>query len=86
MRFLFAPQIIDMKVHSKASNLEMQALQCLSKAYSSITFGKMFNENTEYGLELINDHICGFNDDLIMKIEEFVFEKIRYIDLKSYKH
>lgn len=57
MRFLFAPEIIDMKLYQKANTTSLQAMQCMSKAYSSITFGKMFSESSEYGLHLINDKI-----------------------------
>ena len=58
MRFLLSPEIMDIKSYSFKSSLVLQAVQWMSKAYTNITFGKMFSEGTEYGLHLLNPQIC----------------------------
>jgi hypothetical protein len=69
MRFLFSPEVIDIKVYksgqktntknglSAKDTVLMQAVQWMSKSYTNITFGKVFKEGTEYGLHLINQDI-----------------------------
>jgi len=44
--------------HKYKNAVSLQAIQIMSKAYTNITFGKMFNKGTEYGLYLINNQIC----------------------------
>lgn len=58
MRFLFSPDIIDMHSYKTKETVIMQVVQIMSKAFNNITFGKIFSDNSEYGLHLINDHIC----------------------------
>ena len=58
MRFLFSPDILDLKPHITNEVIMMQVVQWMSKAFNNITFGKIFMEGSEYGLHLINDQVC----------------------------